>query len=184
MATRSNPNAARPRTRCIQVRAWNRAERAPRQPPLEAAAEVAAAQLFGLCHNLRLRGCAQVIALAARARSMARGRSGPARTRGDLREIAPRAEDELRRLTGVEGSLKEELPRGMTVVPTDLGDVEIEAETVSLIRALGLAETSEAAAEAFAVKVRERGASATVTRPGLKIDLAALPVLARDTVTA
>ncbi len=40
------------------------------------------------------------------------------------------------------------------------------------------------AAEAFAVKVRERGASATVTRPGLKIDLAALPVLARDTVTA
>ena len=39
-------------------------------------------------------------------------------------------------------------------------------------------------AEAFAVKVRERGASATVTRPGLKIDLAALPALAGDTVTA
>jgi metallo-beta-lactamase family protein len=40
------------------------------------------------------------------------------------------------------------------------------------------------AAEAFAVKLRERGTSATVTRPGLKIDLAGLPVLARDTVTA
>jgi metallo-beta-lactamase family protein len=36
------------------------------------------------------------------------------------------------------------------------------------------------AAEAFAVKLRERGASATVTRPGLKIDLAALPALAHD----
>jgi metallo-beta-lactamase family protein len=36
------------------------------------------------------------------------------------------------------------------------------------------------AAEALAVKLRERGASATVTRPGLKIDLAALPALAHD----
>ncbi len=37
------------------------------------------------------------------------------------------------------------------------------------------------AAEALAVKLRERGASATVTRPGLQIDLSSLPVLARDT---
>ena len=36
------------------------------------------------------------------------------------------------------------------------------------------------AAEALAVKLRERGASATVTRPGLKIDLADLSALARD----
>lgn len=40
------------------------------------------------------------------------------------------------------------------------------------------------AAEGLAVKLRERGVSATVTRPGLKIDLAALPVLARDQPTA
>ncbi len=40
------------------------------------------------------------------------------------------------------------------------------------------------AAEAFAAKLRERGTSATVPRPGLKIDLATLPALARDRVTA
>jgi metallo-beta-lactamase family protein len=34
--------------------------------------------------------------------------------------------------------------------------------------------------EALASELRKRGASATVTRPGLKIDLAGLPVLARD----
>ncbi len=39
------------------------------------------------------------------------------------------------------------------------------------------------AAEALAVKLRERGASATVTQPGLKIDLADLTALARDTPT-
>jgi len=36
------------------------------------------------------------------------------------------------------------------------------------------------AAEALAARLRERGASATVTRPGLKLDLASLPVLAHD----
>jgi metallo-beta-lactamase family protein len=36
------------------------------------------------------------------------------------------------------------------------------------------------AAEALAVKLRERGAQATVTRPGLQIDLAAVNALARD----
>jgi hypothetical protein len=158
VATRSNPNAVRPPTRCIQVRAWNRAERAAVRPPLEAAAEVAAAQLFGLCRNVGLRGCAQSIALAARLRSMDLGRSVPAHTRGDLRELAPRAADELRKLTGVEGPLKEELPRGRMVVSTDLGDVdvEIESETVSLIRALGSAETGKAAAEVFVATEKRR----------------------------
>jgi hypothetical protein len=35
-------------------------------------------------------------------------------------------------------------------------------------------------AEALAVKLRERGATATVTHPGLKIDLSTLVPLARD----
>jgi metallo-beta-lactamase family protein len=35
-------------------------------------------------------------------------------------------------------------------------------------------------AEALAGKLRERGASATVARPGLKIDLADLSAIARD----
>jgi len=34
--------------------------------------------------------------------------------------------------------------------------------------------------EALAVKLREHGAAATVTRPGLKVDLSTLPTLARD----
>jgi metallo-beta-lactamase family protein len=36
------------------------------------------------------------------------------------------------------------------------------------------------AAEALAVKLREHGASVTVTRPGLQIDLASVPALAHD----
>jgi len=36
------------------------------------------------------------------------------------------------------------------------------------------------AAEALALKLRERGASATVSRPGLQIDLTGLPALAHD----
>ncbi len=39
------------------------------------------------------------------------------------------------------------------------------------------------AAEALAVKLRERGANATVTRPGLQIDPASLPALAVDPAT-
>jgi hypothetical protein len=39
------------------------------------------------------------------------------------------------------------------------------------------------AAEALAVKLREHGASATVSRPGLQIDLAGLPALAADRPT-
>jgi hypothetical protein len=39
------------------------------------------------------------------------------------------------------------------------------------------------ASEALAVKLRERGASATVARPGLQIDLSSLAVLARDSPT-
>jgi metallo-beta-lactamase family protein len=37
-----------------------------------------------------------------------------------------------------------------------------------------------AQAEALAVKLRERGASATVARPGLKLELGTLNALARD----
>jgi metallo-beta-lactamase family protein len=37
-----------------------------------------------------------------------------------------------------------------------------------------------ASSEALAIKLRERGATATVTRPGLKLDLTTLPVLAQD----
>ena len=39
------------------------------------------------------------------------------------------------------------------------------------------------AAEALAGKLRERGTTATVSRPGLQIDLAGLPALAHDTPT-
>jgi len=39
------------------------------------------------------------------------------------------------------------------------------------------------AAEALAVKLRERGVVATVTRPGLQIDLASVPALAADSPT-
>ena len=55
IATRVNPNAARPWTRRIQIRAWNNAT-APEETPLASAApvEVVAAHLFGLFRVLQL----------------------------------------------------------------------------------------------------------------------------------
>jgi hypothetical protein len=65
VATRVNPNAARPRTRRIQLRAWNHTENsAQSRVSRNAAVDIAAAHVFGLFRNLRLRDNARAIALS------------------------------------------------------------------------------------------------------------------------
>ena len=69
IATRVNPNATKPRTRRIQLRAWNKREEAEiRELPGEAAVLISAAHLFGMFRGLRLPNNAATIALAVSAR--------------------------------------------------------------------------------------------------------------------
>lgn len=71
-----------------------------------------------------------------------------------------------------------------------LGGLSAHADQEQLLRWYGsfedrppvyLVHGEPQAAEALAVRLRERGARATVSRPGLQIDLTGLPALARDT---
>jgi hypothetical protein len=81
VATRSNPNAARLTSRRLQVRAWNRVDDSAQigMPP-EAAADIAAAHLFGLFRALRLRETAIALATSVRLRSeLRRGHVEPLR---------------------------------------------------------------------------------------------------------
>lgn len=63
VATRVNPNAIRPKTRRIQIRAWNSAVIGEALPP-SAAVEIANASLFGLAKTLRLTSTAAALARA------------------------------------------------------------------------------------------------------------------------
>ena len=70
-----------------------------------------------------------------------------------------------------------------------LGGLSAHADQAQLLRwydsfehrpPVYLVHGEPAGAEALAARLRERGASATVTRPGLQVDLVNLPALARD----
>jgi hypothetical protein len=80
IATRVNPNATRPSTRRLQIRAWNRKEELTpeyRLPP-EAAIDIASAHLFGMFRALRLRENALALALSVQLRAeIHRGQDGP-----------------------------------------------------------------------------------------------------------
>jgi hypothetical protein len=70
VATRINPNAKRPSTRRLQIRAWNSSTETYNEHtlPASAAAEVASASLFGLFGNLGLLENALAIALSTKFR--------------------------------------------------------------------------------------------------------------------
>ena len=100
IATRVNPNATLPKTRRLQVRAWNSSEARTRgSNQSDAAVEIAAAHLFGFFRNLRLYQNARAIALAPWRReswqaAQRRNPDSPATVRllssaaADLRELA------------------------------------------------------------------------------------------------
>ena len=65
VATRVNANGVKPKTRRMQIRAWNSQEAAPsRSVPIEIAVDIATAHLFGFLRNLRLPRNAQALAWA------------------------------------------------------------------------------------------------------------------------
>lgn len=147
VATRSNPNAQRRGARCVQVRAWNSQDAAVVRPPKTAAAEVAAAHLFGLCRNLGLRENAQAIALAVEVRASTRNSGARNRRLDALREIADRSGAEFERVLKRDATAPPGT-RSRIEIPSEFGlfQVEIDDALLRLVRALGSAETSETAA--------------------------------------
>ena len=93
IATRVNPNATKPRTRRIQLRAWNKREDAEiRELPGEAAVLISAAHLFGMFRGLRLPNNAETIALAV---SATRNRFTDKQFDTHIQQATERAEQEL-----------------------------------------------------------------------------------------
>lgn len=93
IATRVNPNATKPRTRRIQLRAWNkREENEISGLPAEAAVLISAAHLFGVFKGLRLPNNAATIALAVSAR---RNGFTDKQFHGHIQQASERAEQEL-----------------------------------------------------------------------------------------
>jgi len=151
VATRVNPNAAFPRTRRIQVRAWNRKDESEgSRLPSEATLDIAAAHLFGLFRGLRLRDNARAIAVSVQARMEARAGNVSDSTRVHANGIAERAEVELRERTRLTTQLD---GRTATVisVDTELGaiSVEVAEPIISLARTLRRAEPPDIAVAAL-----------------------------------
>jgi hypothetical protein len=149
VATRSNPNAVTDRGRRLQIRAWNAAtEQMPSST--EAAVDVVAACLFGVCANLGLSNNAEAIAAAVAARSK-KTRTLLAREPASLPTLQNSSEQELERY-GASRSVNG-LEWGDVHMPLRAPGVETEVDIpsplVSLIRAFGRDEAPEKAYSAL-----------------------------------
>lgn len=123
ICTRVHPNAKREQTRRIQLRCWNRKSTEGDKIPTAAAADVAAAHLFGLFRGLGMPGSASALALSVRVRAAKRdGRSNKFLT-GELEKASNIALGEIRERS-ISGST-ETLIR----LPTESGNVEIGLAT-------------------------------------------------------
>jgi hypothetical protein len=147
-ATRVNPNAKRPQTRCLQLRGWN-ADAPKAEPPPQLAVEVAAAHLFGVCLNLGLWTNARAIALGVAMRGAGAAVPDDAGRRLDeVLTIGRRADAELVEETGATLEGDAAGAGGLRILRSGLGvlEVEITQATMSLIRALRSPDPDEAAA--------------------------------------
>jgi hypothetical protein len=152
VATRVNPNAKQPSTRCLQVRAWNSNHVETEGLPLEAAAEIASAHLFGLFRNLGLRENARALAasVSARARSIARA-VDRSTIRQQLAQLRARADKELNAVRNIALSQDPDMPITLRY-PTEFGDVliEIDVATKSIAAELMTCDDPAAAADVMA----------------------------------
>lgn len=168
VATRCNPNAVKPATRRVQVRAWN--SEIEGRAPADLMVEVATAHLFGVCRNLGLRYNAMALALATevrrerRAIDLARGDETDSYPgdRRDTRLADIRFRDALMRLGNISGeasseleSFRQQTERGPVtrVLESDGGPVEVQldAATVRLVVNLWSAVEPEEAAQAVRI---------------------------------
>jgi hypothetical protein len=148
IATRVNPNGFRPKSRRIQIRAWNNsAEPEDQKLASVAAVEIVAAHLFGLFKSLRLPEYARAIAFSTQVR--AESRSGLFRddAEANIGHLHERAEEEFRRNTRIPIAAKERLTAAEVPIETELGSIAIDISEplMALTRAICRTETSEAA---------------------------------------
>lgn len=119
----------------------------PEESTPEAAVEIAAAHLFGLCLNLRLPRNAQALALgvASRARNAREVGQTTQVDEATLRRISSAADNELRERFDVRVEAAR-VSRGYTSMDIPLGrlNVDIEPATMSLIRRLRSASATDA----------------------------------------
>jgi hypothetical protein len=151
VATRVNPNASRPMTRRIQVRAWN--NRIPAEEhslPQAAAVEIVAAHLFGLFVGLRLPDFARAIRRSVQARRTSAERHLNNKERELLRRDAENAEENLARRARRPFVLYARQADAQVDVETERGTLEVDLSTplMTLTRQLCRAETVETAAGA------------------------------------
>lgn len=140
VATRSNPNAKRPGTRRLQIRAWNDDDDTSPEPAAVAEADIVAASLFGLCCSLQLRQNAIAIALAVEARAaLAKAATGP-NTEEDQRggQLNAAADAELSQVLHAHRVGGQKWSLGRIERTTDIGSfaIQVEAATVNLIRSV------------------------------------------------
>lgn len=142
VATRVNPNAARPQTRRLQIRAWNRSDEPRTTLPASAILEIVAAHLFGLFMKFNLHSTARAIALAVQRWSAQPGSAELEAPGPDERRLWSRAEDET--------------SRSLTI-STGHGDflVTLEGCMLDLGRALRSARSLDDALQSIAVAEKE-----------------------------
>jgi hypothetical protein len=148
IATRVNPNAKSMNARLIQIRAWNQRLESGEASPARMAIFVAAAHLFGLLRNLRLRENARAIVAAVQALTATPKERIADTGAGPRATILERAEVEL-------NDRRREYPDGrratMTSFETDLGSIAVELTqpVVTLVQDLQRASSEDAAVRAL-----------------------------------
>jgi hypothetical protein len=157
VATRVNPQAERERTRRVQIRAWNSAtESRELSLPPEAAADIAAAHVFGLFKNLRLWENARAVASAPWRRSRASLEGVSSFTPEASRRLRESAELEFKQRTERRTDPIDEEQSDVVPIATDLGPVEIEI-SAPLARFAHRMQTADTGADAV-VALREANA--------------------------
>jgi hypothetical protein len=151
VATRVNPQGKRERTRRVQIRAWNStSESRELSLPAEAAADIAAAHVFGLFKNLRLWGNARAVASAPWRRTKVLPEAGSF-AREESRRLREDADLELKQRTERRTDPIDEEQSAVVSIDTDLGPVEIEvsAPLTRFARRLQTADTDSDAIAAL-----------------------------------
>ena len=149
VATRSNPNAKLPRTRRLQIRAWNSGDRPEQGLPPIATADVVAADLFGVFKNLGLFENARALSNSVAAREASSWTNNIAKSwREILTSVRQQADSELERLTFSQDEVTSSRVR---YLDTQLGRIsfEISTATLSLASRLSLSVTQEEALDAL-----------------------------------
>lgn len=154
VATRVNPNASRPMTRRIQVRAWNnRAASGEYLLPTAGVVEIVAAHLFGMFVGLRLPHFARAIRDSVQARFTSAERHLTSNEQERLYLGTRAAEEDLakrvRRPVDPNARQSDSQIDARIDVETERGTLEVDLSTplMTLTRELCTAETTESANE-------------------------------------